>query len=200
MWYRQPAIIVLGSGRSGTSTVARLCHTRIGVCMGHVLKQGDPLNPNGYYEDWISHSMIQMMVNNNYPFGIDVWLQAMNYQHQVCSAWGVKDPWLLFLQAVWGNINPALVVHCTRNLDATVNSWLKVWQSNLGNHGMQAPQEVIDHYVKLTQDRQILCEQTKNVWTNHVSINFDTPQEEHKIVDLIDAKLPDWAKGTISPK
>ena len=62
MWYRQPAIIVLGSGRSGTSTVARLCHTRIGVCMGHVLKQGDPLNPNGYYEDWISHSMIQMMV------------------------------------------------------------------------------------------------------------------------------------------
>jgi len=195
-WHRQPAILVLGSGRSGTSTVAKLCHTRLGICMGHILKSGDALNPSGYYEDWISHSMIQMIVNAQ-AFSIDTWFDAMNYQHQVCPAWGVKDPWILFLQHHWGMIRPGLVVYCDRSIGPTVNSWLKVWKSSSGNQNNQPPQEVVNYYTKLTQDRQKLCEDSKNVWRNFVTINFDTPQEEYKIVELISSKLPDWVKETI---
>ncbi len=44
--------MVLGCPRSGTSTVARLLHTKMGVCMGHSL-DNDPggFNPGGNYED-----------------------------------------------------------------------------------------------------------------------------------------------------
>jgi hypothetical protein len=138
--------------------------------MGHTLKQGDTMNPEGYYEDWVSHSMIQMMVNNR-SFNIDVWFQAMNFQHQVCPAWGVKDPWILFLQEFWGTMQPGLVIYCERNLEATVQSWLKVW-ANTENQGRpQAPQQVIDHYAKLTMDRQSLCNETKNIWQNTLTID-----------------------------
>jgi hypothetical protein len=195
IWYKQPAVLIIGSGRSGTSTVARLCHTRLRICMGHVLKQGDALNPEGYYEDWISHSMIQMMVNNG-SFHTDTWLEAMNFQHQVCPAWGVKDPWVLFLQPSWGTLNPGLVIHCERNIDSTVTSWLKVWQQ--GNPKDKPNQQIINHYTKLTHDRQMLCQETKNIWQNHITINFDTPQEEYKILERIEAKLPEYIKESLS--
>lgn len=50
MAYR-PLILVLGCPRSGTSTVARILHTRLGVCMGHTFDVPTELNPDGYYED-----------------------------------------------------------------------------------------------------------------------------------------------------
>jgi hypothetical protein len=154
--------------------------------MGHVLKHGDELNPKGYYEDWISHSMIQMMVNNK-SFHIDTWLEAMNLQHQNCGSWGVKDPWILFLQPYWGMFEPELVIYCERNTEATVRSWLKVWESS--NPGQQPPQEVINYYIKLTNDRQALCEETKKIWPNYLTVNFNTQQKEYEISERIEAKL-----------
>ena len=44
-------ILVLGTGRSGTSTVARLLHTKCSVSMGLRFKDPDSANPLGYYED-----------------------------------------------------------------------------------------------------------------------------------------------------
>ncbi len=44
--------MVLGCPRSGTSTVARLLHTKMGVCMGHHIDNDlGGLNPGGSYED-----------------------------------------------------------------------------------------------------------------------------------------------------
>ncbi len=44
-------ILVLGTGRSGTSTVARLLHNELGVSMGQRFRDPDSANPKGYYED-----------------------------------------------------------------------------------------------------------------------------------------------------
>ncbi|KKN11705.1 hypothetical protein LCGC14_1023770 [marine sediment metagenome] len=44
-------ILVLGTGRSGTSTIARLLHTELGVSMGTRFKDPDSANAKGYYED-----------------------------------------------------------------------------------------------------------------------------------------------------
>ncbi len=140
--------------------------------------------------------MVQMMVHNN-SFDLNTWLEAMNFQHQVCPAWGVKDPWILFLQPYWHLLQPGLVVYCERNIDKTVNSWLKVWATTSGNQGKQPPQEVVDHYAKLTIDRQRLCQESMNVWKNSITINFDTPQEEYKILERTNAKLPEWVTAAI---
>jgi hypothetical protein len=43
-------IYVLGTGRSGTSTVARILHEN-GFCMGSRFRGADDQNLNGYYED-----------------------------------------------------------------------------------------------------------------------------------------------------
>lgn len=46
----RPLILVLGCPRSGTSTVARLLHTKFGVCMGHDFYTTE-FNKQGYFED-----------------------------------------------------------------------------------------------------------------------------------------------------
>lgn len=186
-YHRRPKIVITGSGRSGTSTVARVVHQRLNVCMGHILKRGDSLNEKGYFEDWISHSMVQLATKGS--FDIQVYLEAMNYQHSKCASWGVKDPWILFFPEGWKLLMaPQLHIICERNTQATVTSWLKVWK--LKYHNEKEPtQEVIDHYVKLTEDRHALCEQTKSIWENHLVLNFDEPQKEADILDRIEAKL-----------
>jgi hypothetical protein len=99
----------------------------------------------------------------------------------------VKDPWILFLQPYWGMFEPELVIYCERNTEATVRSWLKVWESS--NPGQQPPQEVINYYIKLTNDRQALCEETKKIWPNYLTVNFNTQQKEYEISERIEAKL-----------
>ncbi len=47
----RPLVIVLGCIRTGTSTVARILHENLGICLGHAFSMSDHLNPEGYYED-----------------------------------------------------------------------------------------------------------------------------------------------------
>ena len=46
-----PTVLVTGPGRCGSSTVARILHENIGICMGHYLRTGDEQNPKGSYEE-----------------------------------------------------------------------------------------------------------------------------------------------------
>jgi hypothetical protein len=45
------SILVVGTGRCGTSTVARVLHEQLGVCMGSRFREADANNPRGFYED-----------------------------------------------------------------------------------------------------------------------------------------------------
>lgn len=47
----RPLVMVLGCIRTGTSTVARILHENLGICLGHAFSPFDDLNPEGYYED-----------------------------------------------------------------------------------------------------------------------------------------------------
>jgi hypothetical protein len=51
-------IIVVGTGRSGTSTVSRILHENLGVCMGHFLRHH---KHHDYYEDLLAHSLNRML-------------------------------------------------------------------------------------------------------------------------------------------
>jgi hypothetical protein len=161
--------------------------------MGHELKPGDDLNPKGYYEDIISHGLVRQMTEG--VVSIQKYLDIMGRQHYSCPQWGAKDPWFLFIPDDWKfYLDPHLVIHAHRNPEKTVESWLKVFQK--GGTGMvKGPQdrEVTDEvkrgYWNLTVERQILCEKSKAIWTNHIVINFDTPQSEDSIVSRIKERL-----------
>ena len=44
-------IFVIGTGRSGTSTVARLLHDNFDINMGDNFRPANDDNPSGFYED-----------------------------------------------------------------------------------------------------------------------------------------------------
>lgn len=81
-------ILVLGVGRSGSSTVARLLHTEVGVNMGLRFREPDSANPNGYYED-----LDFLEVNTD---------TTLHYEHRKAllsqlfasrkELWGLKEP------------------------------------------------------------------------------------------------------------
>ena len=59
-------VLVFGTGRSGTSTVARLLHEECKVHMGDSwVRQPDNFNPKGYYEDHGFGKLLDSLSNSD---------------------------------------------------------------------------------------------------------------------------------------
>lgn len=134
---RRPDVIVTGTGRSGTSTVARILHTELGVCMGHVFRDVMPSNPQGEYEDTNLAVESRRLVNgypfpdtpHSHPILLQRWREAYHHMHPRCSAKlrGVKSPHLSALdEKGWAEINPRLIIRTWRSKElvvASMNKW-----------------------------------------------------------------------------
>ncbi len=80
-------ILVLGPGRSGTSTVARILHTKLGVCMGRRFREPNEANTAGYYED-----LDFLEVNTDSPhYGYRETLVSQLFNSRE-EPWGLKEP------------------------------------------------------------------------------------------------------------
>ena len=53
---RIDSYLVVGTGRSGTSTVARVMHEKLGISMGNEFVPSNEFNEKGYYEDVVLQS------------------------------------------------------------------------------------------------------------------------------------------------
>ena len=122
-----PSVIVVGTGRSGTSTIARLLHEKMGVCMGHYLHHRESQKWGGQYEDIVAHAISRMVVNDG--FDPEHWLKHVQHIHadHGCKSWGVKDPWM----SLWDTeslecILPSLIIWARRPIDETVESWIRL--------------------------------------------------------------------------
>ena len=191
---RRPTVIIVGSGRSGTSTIARLCHEELGICMGHYLKDPDYMNPEGYYEDLISHALVRTMVDGSYT--ADRYLSLMNHFHKDCLLWGAKDPWFLFLpDQTLLQLKPKLCIVAHRDLESTVKSWTKLYLGGTMPSGKKlhhdgvVPEQVRQHYTKLTIDRQNKVARLHQLWGNTIIIDFTERVEEEEIVTRIRSGL-----------
>jgi len=188
---RNPRVIVVGSGRSGTSSIGRILHEEMHIRMGRYLKPGDALNPEGYYEDLISHALIRGMVSgDNSIYNPRTYLEIMNDLNGYV-AWGVKDPWFLLLPPAWQKaLTPDLCMIATRSLEKTVNSWLKVWRSSVNaTSADNPPKSVVDHYTRLTLDRNERANRLYDVWPNIVTIDFTERVSDEEIKTAIRAGL-----------
>lgn len=148
MQLKRPTVIVVGTGRSGTSTVAKILHEDLGICMGHFLKPGGPANPDGFYEDFLSHGLVRMLRTND--LAPETYLSVMNESHKDCRFWGAKDPWFLYTsKEVRRELKPALCIICERDFKQTMNSWAKL------QGGQFISQSNMKAMEKLTQERMV---------------------------------------------
>lgn len=122
----RPPIIVTGTGRCGTSTVARILHTRLGVAMAPseaVLEGKVPANPLGTFEDVFIRSLHIDAERGRITlpeFRERMMKAAEERWHQ---PWGWKDPrasHVLGLHLQW--FPGAIVIWCKRHLDAVTQS------------------------------------------------------------------------------
>lgn len=130
-----PDVIVTGTGRSGTSTIARLLHIELGVCMGHKFRpphETPESNPNGEYED-TDIALATRLLSGGYPVArplpgrhaLSKWVQAFKRSHQNCTSplKGAKTPHFSGISLEhWELIKPRAVVIAQRPIAMTVAS------------------------------------------------------------------------------
>lgn len=120
-------VIVVGTGRSGTSTVSKLL-IELGVDMGSGFRR-DESNPDGFYED----AEIRDLNSHRWSGVVDdeEWskrLRAVADKRETRSPgrWGWKDPRTSeYIGDVLRLFPDARCIWCTRNLDDTVSSYCR---------------------------------------------------------------------------
>jgi hypothetical protein len=115
-----PTAIVVGTGRSGTSTTARILH-EMGICMGHHLKMAK----DGHHEDYLAHGLNLMICYGSVTPAR--WLQVMSDSHANCKRWGAKDPWFLYWSHEYlKQLAPQLIIRTWRPIEESIASWARV--------------------------------------------------------------------------
>ena len=118
-------IIVVGTGRCGTSTIARLLHTKFNICMGERFREPDEHNPDGYFEDLDFRDANEAMLCGKlsavqWYFRIS---QIVSLRKQSKIQWGAKDPRFCDTAEMFqGWFENANVIVCTRDDDLVMQS------------------------------------------------------------------------------
>jgi len=132
-------VIVVGTGRCGTSTVAKWLH-EAGVCMG--TRFSEEMNPGiepGFWEDLDfkelnkSYQEIwRVRVLEDASFKRDLEALVQKKKKEALTPWGFKDPRTAnpkVLPHYLDLLPKALWVHCFRPLDDCIDSWKRSWPS-----------------------------------------------------------------------
>lgn len=182
----RPSVIVIGTGRSGTSTIARILHEKLGVCMGHYFKIQ---KRGGTHEDYMAHAFNRMVSDGS--LSAKAWLSIMSKchnEHWACKRWGAKDPWFLYWpmsKLRW--LNPGLIVRTWRPKQDVVASWLALrrhWDRE------EPTREKEDHFEKLYDDREMLAKEIEEFsGLNVLTIRFDRQLSDEEIAIKISQKM-----------
>ncbi len=111
-------IIILGPGRCGTSTVARLLHNNLKISMGAHFREPDSSNPQGFYEDLNFRDLNHAMLNgqcNNFEFKLDYFINSRK------EPFGIKDPRICHLWQCYQRYDAQYIV-CTRRPQLIIKS------------------------------------------------------------------------------
>ena len=116
-------IIVLGPGRCGSSTIARLLHNNLGVSMGKRFRESNPSNPKGFFEDLDFLELNQAILEGRYSINhfkkqLGKLIQFKNQNG------GIKDPRICHLWQYYRKY-PAKYILCTRRPQLIIRSMIQ---------------------------------------------------------------------------
>jgi len=113
-------IIILSPGRCGSSTVARLLHTKLNISMGTRFREPDQSNPNGYFEDLDFRDLNQAILDNK--IFISYFQKQLNTLiNGKIEPFGIKDPRVCHLWQYYRAYKAKYIV-CTRRPQLVVKS------------------------------------------------------------------------------
>jgi len=176
-------VIVVGTGRSGTSTVSRILHEQLDVCMGHFFKLH---TVHDYYEDLLAHALNRMLAQR--AVTVTDWRVALAKAHGLCSDWGFKDPHFLYAHPDdIAAIQPRLFIRTWRERGATVESWLRHDKQITGRD--ETPQSRI-LFSRLYLEREMLMDWKLESYPV-VTIRFEPDRrlEDSEIIEMIKPAL-----------
>jgi hypothetical protein len=120
--------IVIGTGRSGSSTVAGILHNKMEVFMGQEFRKPDEKNPDGFWEDVEFASPNWKFLNGkiNYPEWIEKIFAVIAKRKNQGIPWGFKDPDATHFLGMYLSFfkNPR-IIRCQRKKELVVASLIK---------------------------------------------------------------------------
>jgi len=129
-------LLVLGTGRCGTSDVARILHEELSVYMGSMFHLGDQFNRKGYYEDREFQSLhLSFYMMHLYEISEtdqpELWkLWRERFQELLDKReepWGLKDPGIADFPSLLNEylkLDPKIIL-CTRDKEETIQSLMR---------------------------------------------------------------------------
>jgi len=135
---------VVGIGRCGTSTVARVLHQNRICCLGHEWHTPDKFNPQGYWEDLVIRKKILSELQTvGFPVR-KVYRKIYKYHKKsgcdLSLPFGFKEPRLCRVpHARWIELEPKHIFWAQRPAELIINS-LKRWKKE-HTHPKQSAEE-----------------------------------------------------------
>jgi len=127
--------IIIGTGRCGTSSVAKVLHENMGVCMGEEFVRNEVSNQGGTYEDKQIWSLNRLLFKNkiNYVDWSYVLQTEIGAREKSGKPWGIKDPMLsYFIGEIIGYCKEfPRIIWCKRNRALVLKSMQKNWANTL---------------------------------------------------------------------
>jgi len=179
--YRDP-YMVFGTGRSGTSTVARLMHTRLGVYMGKRFVPANPTNPEGFYEDIEFYRANLDFVQGDITYQAwraMVWVTVVQ-RRQLERPWGFKESRMGHLLGLYlGFFDAPRLIWCRRDANLVIASLQRCygWKENKARRFYEMRFKTIDRLLK--------CR-------DHLAIDFEGRQlTDDEIIETLRQKWPE---------
>lgn len=165
-------IIVLGPGRCGTSTIARLLHNSVGITMGTRFRDSDKSNPKGFYEDLdfrdLNHAVLSGQCSD-FEKKLDYLVRSR------MGLWGIKDPRICHLWQHYRKYTARYIV-CTRRPQLIVKSMI----TNYGWSEVECKQVIA---TRLNGIRLLL------EGRDALRIDFSHPRKDTELINLLQRYL-----------
>lgn len=182
MIHRGP-VLVVGTGRSGTSCVARLLEEELGVDMGGPGNLDRESNPRGDYED-PELKDLDMAFRRGHVTRARFEAQLREIAADRADPWGAKHPANATHLDAWLDVFPgAVLIWARRDLEDTAQSWIRWYGTD-----PEKARRVVGRRDQAIAE--LLTRRGPRV--PHVTLNFTPYVEEGPLVEFLRLFLERW--------
>ncbi len=118
-------ILVVGTGRSGTSTVAKLLHGH-GISMGNSFVTSSEHENGSSFEDTECKRINTDFLKNKMSY--DEYIKRLcRYGRGKTEPWGVKHPAIVYVLGIYLQVFDPVIIRCSRDREGVVESCMRCY-------------------------------------------------------------------------